>query len=569
MAENESAKGSFGSSPRTRRAIAIGAGAALILAAVAWYHFSGQESTDDAQVEGHVNPVAARVAGTVVEVLVADNQRVEKGTPLVRIDRKDYEVAVARAEADLAENEAEAKAASTAVPVASTSTTSHETAASSDLEGAEARRAAAAARLREAEARDAKATQDLERLKPLIEKDEVSRQEYDAAATTADAAHAMRDSARAEVRQAEKGIEAARARLESAQTGPEEVKIQRARAASAAAKADQMRAALDQARLNLQYTEVKAPVDRRREPPHGRDRPGGPGGTAASGHRAARRRLGRGQLQGRPVEAHPPRPARVDLGGRVRRQGLQGPRRQRVAGHRIALQPASPRERDGQLREGRPAGPREDRLRRQRGPTASAAPGDVGRAHGLHAMSAASADVVTISREYGSGGAAVAAILATRLGYQLLDRALILKIAKAAGVAPGVAELFDERVDPWLHRLGRALWHGGIEGVAQVDESQVVDADRLAALGRRVVEEAGQIGGCVIVGHGAQCTLARARTSFMYSSTPRGACGRAICAIAWARKRTSRPPWTRRTGSAPPICAATSTPTGRTRCSTT
>jgi membrane fusion protein, multidrug efflux system len=260
MAENESAKASFGSSPGARRAIAIGAGAALILAAAAWYHFSGQESTDDAQVEGHVNPVAARVSGTVVEVLVADNQRVEKGTPLVRIDRKDYEVAVARAEADLAEDEAEAKAASTAVPVASTSTTSHETAATSDLEGAEARLASAAARLREAEARDAKASQDVERLKPLIEKDEVSRQEYDATATTADAAHAMRDSARAEVRQAEKGIEAARARLASAQTGPEEVKIQRARAASAEAKADQMRAALDQARLNLQYTEVKAPV---------------------------------------------------------------------------------------------------------------------------------------------------------------------------------------------------------------------------------------------------------------------------------------------------------------------
>jgi membrane fusion protein, multidrug efflux system len=260
MTESESSKGSFGSSPRARRAITIGAIAALILAVVAWHHFSGQESTDDAQVEGHVNPVAARVSGTVVEVLVADNQRVEKGTPLVRIDRRDYEVAAARAEADLAENEAEAKAARTAVPVASTSTTSHETAATSDLEGAQARLAAAAARLREAEAKDAKATQDLARLEPLIEKDEVSRQEYDAASTTADAAHAMRDSAKADVNQAEKGVEAARARLRSAQTGPEEVKIQRARAASASAKADQMRAALDQARLNLQYTEVKAPV---------------------------------------------------------------------------------------------------------------------------------------------------------------------------------------------------------------------------------------------------------------------------------------------------------------------
>jgi len=116
-------------------------------------------------------------------------------------------------------------------------------------------------------------------------------------------------------------------------------------------------------------------------------------------------------------------------------------------------------------------------------------------------------EVVTVSRQYGSGGAAVAAILATRLGYQLLDRALILKMAQAAHVPPGVAELFDERVDPWLHRLGRALWRGGIEGVAPFDPSQVVDADRLAGLSGQVVEEAARLGGCVIVGRGAQCIL--------------------------------------------------------------
>jgi cytidylate kinase len=136
-------------------------------------------------------------------------------------------------------------------------------------------------------------------------------------------------------------------------------------------------------------------------------------------------------------------------------------------------------------------------------------------------MSAPPVDVVTVSREYGSGGAAVAAGVATRLGYQLLDKALILRIAQAAGVAPGVAELFEERVDPWLHRLGRALWHGGIEGVAALDEAQVVDADRLAALSRRIVEEAGQIGGCVIVGRGAQCIL-RGPTvlhAFVYAPT--------------------------------------------------
>jgi len=264
MAENEarpsdaSGEGSAGGGKRrlrlaapTRRTAAIGVGVALVLAVLAWRHFSGQVSTDDAQIEGHVNPVAARVAGPVLEVLVTDNQRVEKGAVLVRIDRRDYEIAVARAEADLAENEAEAQGATTAVPLASTATATDETAATSDLAGAEARLAATRARLREAQAKDAKATQDLARIKPLIEKDEVSRQEYDTAVTTADAAHASRDSAEADVQQAERAVETSRARLARAQTGPEEVKIQKARAASASAKADQMRAALAQARLNL------------------------------------------------------------------------------------------------------------------------------------------------------------------------------------------------------------------------------------------------------------------------------------------------------------------------------
>jgi cytidylate kinase len=131
-------------------------------------------------------------------------------------------------------------------------------------------------------------------------------------------------------------------------------------------------------------------------------------------------------------------------------------------------------------------------------------------------MSGEPARVVTVSREYGSGGAAVAAMLATRLGYQLLDRVLILKIAQAAGVEPGVAELFAERVDPWLHRLGRALWRGGIEGVAALDEARIVDADRLAKLSRRVIEEAGELGHCVIVGRGAQCIL-RGRTGVFHA----------------------------------------------------
>jgi membrane fusion protein (multidrug efflux system) len=191
---------------------------------------------------------------------VSDNQYVEKGTTLVRIDAKDYQIAVARAEADLAENEASARAARTGVPLTSTTSSSQESAAGSDVEGVEAALASARARLREAEAREAQAVQDLARLEPLLAKDEVSRQDYDATATAAATARAMRDSAQASVREAEKSLEAAGARLAQARTGPEQVAIQKAHAASASAKADMARAALAQARLDLEYTEIKAPV---------------------------------------------------------------------------------------------------------------------------------------------------------------------------------------------------------------------------------------------------------------------------------------------------------------------
>jgi cytidylate kinase len=122
-------------------------------------------------------------------------------------------------------------------------------------------------------------------------------------------------------------------------------------------------------------------------------------------------------------------------------------------------------------------------------------------------MSASRFRVVTVAREYGSGGAAVATALATRLGYQLLDRALIGRIAEATRIDPDLAERFDEHVDPWVKRIGRALWYGGFEAVAVVDENDVVNADRLAAVTGRIVEEAAAAGGCVIVGRGGQCLL--------------------------------------------------------------
>jgi membrane fusion protein (multidrug efflux system) len=245
---------------RRLRVMAAALVAALAGIVVAWRHFSVRESTVDAQVEGHVNGVSARVGGTVAELLVADNQYVEKGTVLVRLDARDYRIAVARAEADLAEDEASERAERTGVPLTSTTSSSQASAAHSDVGEVEAGLASARARLREADARQAQAVQDLARLEPLLARDEVSQQEYDAAATAAATARAARDSAQASVREAEKSVDAARARLAQARTGPQQVAIQKAHAASASAKADQARAALAQTRLDLEYTEIKAPV---------------------------------------------------------------------------------------------------------------------------------------------------------------------------------------------------------------------------------------------------------------------------------------------------------------------
>jgi cytidylate kinase len=124
-------------------------------------------------------------------------------------------------------------------------------------------------------------------------------------------------------------------------------------------------------------------------------------------------------------------------------------------------------------------------------------------------MSAAPVRVVTLAREYGSGGAAVAAELAQRLGFQLLDRALIVRLAASCGTDAAVVSQLDERVDSFMHRLSRSLWRGAFEAVAPVDDSAVLDSDQLAARARRLIEEAAELGGCVVVGRGGQCALAR------------------------------------------------------------
>jgi membrane fusion protein (multidrug efflux system) len=249
--------------PSRRRHIPWLIGAAvviLIVVAGLWYYYAGRESTDDAQIDGHLTPLATRVGGTIAAVNVADNQAVEAGTLLVQIDPRDYQVALDRAKADLAEAEAAFTAARTDVPVATTTTESATETAESERASAEARVRSARARLREAQAQETKATADLDRLKQLLAKDEVSRQEYDAVAVAAEGAHAARETAEADVRQAEQGLGAAGAKLRQAHTAPQQIAIIRAKAASAEARVAQARGAVARAELDLARTSLKAPV---------------------------------------------------------------------------------------------------------------------------------------------------------------------------------------------------------------------------------------------------------------------------------------------------------------------
>jgi len=114
--------------------------------------------------------------------------------------------------------------------------------------------------------------------------------------------------------------------------------------------------------------------------------------------------------------------------------------------------------------------------------------------------------IITIGGEYGSGRVQIAGEAARALGWNLVDSSLIEAIARAAHVDCETARHYDECIDSWFHRLRKALWHGGYEGVATTTEAGF-DADAMAALARRVIEEAANQGHCLIVGRGGQCIL--------------------------------------------------------------
>jgi membrane fusion protein (multidrug efflux system) len=241
----------------------------------AWRYFSSYESTDDAQVDGHLMPVSARISGYISKVNVDDNQRVHKGDVLVEIDPHDYEVAVDQARADVATAEATARSLGIDIPVTSISTTSQVSTSEADVQNADAGIAvalqqsdAAKAQLLQAQANDVKTQNDLVRYKQLVEKQEISQQLYDQAVAAAAAQDAAVSSAKASVAAAAQQVSQARSRLaqaqatyRSSQTGPQQVASLRARALSAEATVKAKEAALEAAELNLQYAKVLAPAD--------------------------------------------------------------------------------------------------------------------------------------------------------------------------------------------------------------------------------------------------------------------------------------------------------------------
>jgi len=261
--------------PRLRLLLLIGGIVVVAIGVLVWRYLSSYESTDDAQINGYLSPISARVGGQVQNLLVRDNQYVKIGTPLVQIDPKDYQIALERAKADYDNAVALAGAARVNVPITSVSTGSQVSAAQADVEGARSAITAARQQVNAAlaeqqadEANNAKAQSDLLRYKELVAKQEISEQQFDqalaaakASAAAVSAAKASASAAEQQVRQAQSKLAQAEANLRSAATGPQQVQAIRSRAQSAEAEVQTKKAALDQAQLNLSYTLIVSPVD--------------------------------------------------------------------------------------------------------------------------------------------------------------------------------------------------------------------------------------------------------------------------------------------------------------------
>jgi membrane fusion protein, multidrug efflux system len=277
-------------SPKVRRILLVGGVVALAVIVGLFLYYHDRESTDDAQVDGHITPVASKIYGRVAEVLVHDNQPVKAGQVLVKIDPRDYQAALDQAKAQLALAEADAQSAGVDVPRTRENVASGTSSADAQLLGAQASLASAQATYQQSQTADLAFAQanidkskansvlaqaDLARYKPLLDKGEISQQQYDAAKANADATASSVNAdeqklqqaqqavgiAKAQVAAAQARVEQAKAGVASAHADTKQVNMRAADAQGKAAKVQEMRAAVEAASLNLSYTEIVAPVD--------------------------------------------------------------------------------------------------------------------------------------------------------------------------------------------------------------------------------------------------------------------------------------------------------------------
>ena len=262
--------------PRSRRKgiVLIVIVVVVLIAAGLWWRSTFTEDTDDAQIDGHLIQVSARITGQVIKVDVNENQWVNAGDEICELDPRDFQVAVENAEAALASAVANAASARVNVPIITVNTGSNLSSAGADLSGARAQVEqaeqqldAAVAQVAQAQANATKAQLDLARYRPLVEKDVISKLQFDAAMAAADATAAALANAQASQKAAADGVRVARQRemqsqalLKYAETGPQQVAAQNAKARQADAQVKQAEAQLDQAKLNLSYTKIVAPV---------------------------------------------------------------------------------------------------------------------------------------------------------------------------------------------------------------------------------------------------------------------------------------------------------------------
>ncbi len=250
----------------------------LFVIAVIWLfiYLGKYVETDDAFVDGHTDPISARINGFVSGVYVENTYFVKKGQLLLQLDPRDYQVAKEQAAAQLGQAKANVAAQQPNVPITATTQSTqvltqqqNVASAEANVTGTESRYQAALSDLREAEANEANAAREEERYKELVMKEEVSREMYDQRATQERAQAAVVSSRQQTAEADAKQVAQATAQLKQAQASlaqarnnlPRQIEMQRATLAERQASEKQALANADQSELNLEYTRIYAPED--------------------------------------------------------------------------------------------------------------------------------------------------------------------------------------------------------------------------------------------------------------------------------------------------------------------